>query len=357
MGSVVHLNIPFRQSTQAARQSALIERFACQRRSQEDVFWLKENAEVLNILESTQACLDENALAPFEAFYETLSQRLEFFPQYYRFLLSICLDLEDLGLGSARGERAVKWVIDQNLPGAELSDLQRAEARRLCQRRGLDPMKGDAGLDDRLRLFGTRNETFALPNKKAAYELTHIVFYLSQYGRKDPDLPDGFIQSLHFAGTLAFLELNTDLLAEVCLALRFAHETPPAIWERWLSGQADRIVITNDASGWTGDDYHPYLMAQWFQGVSIGRGFDQQLPEGPVSFVAPRADVAPLRELSQSLYAMEDERDADWEAMRPALSLHLSEAALDVIHAAETAIDFDAFFAGFARASAQRVHA
>ena len=78
------------------------------------------------------------------------------------------------------------------------------------------------GLNDRLRGFARRSITFALPNKKAAYELTHIVFYLSEYGRRDPEVGQAFIDSLHFAGTLAFLELNLDLLAEICIALRFA---------------------------------------------------------------------------------------------------------------------------------------
>ena len=67
-----------------------------------------------------------------------------FFPQYYRFLLGLCLDLEDLGIGGQKGSKLVQWVADQGLARAELSDLQRAEARRLCLRRGIDPVAEDA---------------------------------------------------------------------------------------------------------------------------------------------------------------------------------------------------------------------
>ncbi|MEO1140557.1 MAG: hypothetical protein AAFW87_14010 [Pseudomonadota bacterium] len=353
MGSVIHLNVPFRQSTKAARQAALIDRFATQRRPQNDVFWLKENAELLNVLDSTGAELDASALEPLAEVYDTLHRRLGFFPQYYRFLVSICLDLEDLGLVGNKGHVAVDWVVSEGLADAELSDLQRAEARRLCLRRGVDPFEGDTGLDDRLRAFGARQDTFALPNKKAAYELTHIVFYLSEYGRQNPDLPDAFVRSLHFAGTLAFLELNTDLLAEICIALRFSGQTPPAIWENWISDQARGFICSSDELGWAGDDYHPFLMTNWFMNVAGMGGFGVQVPDGPISFEAPRPSVAPLRELSECMYQMEGVRSSDWPSMRKVLDGVLSTEAREVVDAAETAVDFEAFFAGFARTGLQ----
>ena len=177
MGSVVHFDFPFRQNTTNARLAALVDRFACQRRPQNDVFWLKENAELLNIYQSCDFALGEQALSPFQSFYDGIEKRLSFFPQYYRFLTSMCLDLEDLGLRGDRGTQAVEWVTTKGLAEAELSDLQRAEARRLCLRRGFDPLAHDSGLDDRLRDFAERSETFTIPNKKASYEpvsYTHL---------------------------------------------------------------------------------------------------------------------------------------------------------------------------------------
>jgi hypothetical protein len=188
----------------AARQAAMLECFATQRRLEGDVFWLKQNAEALNILESTGAVLPDRALEVHRGFYGEIEHRMEFFPQYYRFFLGLCLDLQDLGNGGDNGARLVQLVARDGLAKAELSDLQRAEARRLCLRCGVDPVVKDTGLNDRLRRFARRAETFTMPNKKAAYELTHIVFYLSEYGCRDPEVGQAFIGSLHFAGTLAF---------------------------------------------------------------------------------------------------------------------------------------------------------
>lgn len=350
MGSVLHLDLPFRQATPSARKAALVQRFAAERRSRGDVFWLKENAELLNLLECTGARLERDALDPLAGFYDQFESRLGFFPQYYRFLLSLCLDLEDLGLSGTKGEAAARWVAQEGLADAELSDLQRAEARRLCLRRGVDPLRGDVEINQRLRSFTAQRDTFTRPNKKAAYELTHIVFYLSEYGRTAPDLPHKALDSLHHAGTLAFLELNTDLLSEVCIALRFAGQTPPEAWESWLFAQARLFVVESGAPGWAQDEYHPYLMINWAMSVAGQGGFGAQIPEGPIQFRAPRPHVAPLRELSEGLLAMAEERRPEWHRMRDRVGDSLSDAARDVLQEAERAVDFEAFFAGFARA-------
>ena len=100
------------------------------------MFWLKENAELLNILECTGADVATEALAPLQGFYDGAARHISFFRQYYRFILSICLDLEDLGLPGETGAQLAAWIHREGLAQAELSDLQRAEARRLLARRG-----------------------------------------------------------------------------------------------------------------------------------------------------------------------------------------------------------------------------
>ncbi|WP_306116344.1 MULTISPECIES: hypothetical protein [unclassified Roseovarius] len=350
MTNIVRLHTPFRPNSTAARQAALLTTFADHRRFGDDVFWLKENAEALNVLECTGAELSAEALSVHGGFYEDIEKRMGFFPQYYRFLLSICLDLEDLGIPGRKGAQLAHWVAAQNLVEAEISDLQRAEARRLCLRRGVDPLGRDEGLDDRLRLFARRSNTFAMPNKKAAYELTHIVFYLSEYGRQDPQLDDAFVESLKFAGTLAFLDLNVDLLSEICIALRFAGQQPSEIWENWLVSQAQGFVLQEDPDGPVQDDYHQYLMVNWFMKVADKGGFGASIPQGRVTFHQPTPSALPLRELSECVYEMGEARSDDWQAMRGPVSDHLSEEAYTVLTAAEAANDrFDAFFAGFAR--------
>ncbi|MCQ0093239.1 hypothetical protein [Roseovarius sp. M141] len=348
MTTIVQLNVPFRQHSKAARQAALLKVFAQGRRTQEDVFWLKENAEMLNILESTGADLAPGALDVYGAFHDDIEQRMEFFPQYYRFLLSICLDLEDLGAPGNKGAALTEWVAQQGLPEAELSDLQRAEARRLCARRGIDPLPADDGLDARLRRFAARSQTFAMPNKKAAYELTHIVFYLSEYGRKDPRICAATTSSLMFAGTLAFLDFNADLLAEICLALRFAGQAVPRVWELWLTQQI-RTFTLKDCDGLQ-DDYHEYLMLNWFMSRAGQGGFGDNVPRGRLTFARTRPASAPLRELSQCIYSMGAGRSADWEVMRTEVCGQLSGEAQAALVAAEASTDqFGAFFEGFAR--------
>ena len=56
MSNVVTLNVPAPAKPEA-RYGALVDCFASHRRFADDVFWLKENAEVLNILECTGAVL------------------------------------------------------------------------------------------------------------------------------------------------------------------------------------------------------------------------------------------------------------------------------------------------------------
>ena len=49
------------------------------------------------------------------------------------------------------------------------------------------------------------------------------------------------------------LERNNDLVAEVCISLRFAGQEPPAYWENWL--RRDRRGYVVEADGyWAGDD-------------------------------------------------------------------------------------------------------
>ena len=354
MENVVKLNIPFRQAHASDRQAALMDVFAVQRRGADDVFWLKENAEFLNILECTAARPDAATLDLHAAFYDGIEERMGFFPQYYRFLLSLCLDLEDLGMVGGKGAALVNWVADQGLVGAEMSDLQRAEARRLCLRRGVDPIEGDTGLEDRLRQFASRSETFAMPNKKAAYELTHIVFYLSEYGRTDPQIDAAIHESLIFAGTLAFLDFNADLLAEICIALRFAGEEPPEVWDLWLQQQLRTFTLGTDPQAGLMDDYHEYLMLNWYHALD-GDGFACQVPEGRVTFRRMRPQSGPLRELSECMYEFGAARSGDWDVMRERVARHLSDEAQAALAAAEAANShFDRFFHGFARVGMSR---
>lgn len=347
MAQVIPFVSPAARQSRACAQAALIAGFALHRRSQEDVFWLKENAELLNILECTGAEVSAAALQPLRPFYDGAARHISFFRQYYRFILSICLDLEDLGLPGRTGAQMAEWVSAQGLAQAELSDLQRAEARRLLARRGVELR--DDGLDDRLRRFVSCPQTFAIPNKKAAYELTHIVFYLSEYGRRDPQLPEAAIASLEFAGLVAFLDQNADLLAEICIALRYAGQQPPAAWEAGLDRRVSAYMLSKGEFTQGHDAYHEYFVVNWLMLITGRAAFRQPVPPGGLHVPVQRGGSI-LRSLSEAVFAAGMAR-ASWSAVKARAEAVLSEEEHGILTAAErSCARFAGFFEGFARA-------
>ncbi|MDD9742566.1 MULTISPECIES: DUF6902 family protein [Marinovum] len=360
MSNVVYLNVPGPRERRAARSGALIRSFAAHRRGPEDVFWLKENAELLNILECTGQEVPATLLEPYGAFYDNAREKLAFFPQYYRFILSLTLDLEALGMPGDHAESMCAWALRQDLVGGETSDIQRAEAFRLMQRRGMDPLGDQGAAEARLRDFIARPERFALPNKKAAFELTHIVFYLSEYGRKDPDLGPNELRSLENAGLLAFLDGNLDLLAEICVAMRYAGFNPSGIWEEWINCKMSEFEISELDAGQPGqrpvaDVYHEYLTSSWLAGVQGETPFGEvplrrRGQSGALAIHRPRAGSAALREISVQLFRMDDRSDA-WAAMRSQIGANLTDTARARLAQAEASTGhFEAFFEEFARA-------
>lgn len=345
MTNVVALNAPQRRQSDASRLAAHARLFLSCRREDGDVFWLKENAEFLTVLECTAQSSDV-VLPLYEPLYSEIDTRLGDFPQYYRFHLSMCLDLEDLGMAGGKGEILCEWVKSQGLVLAELSDLQRAESRRLLARRAIQLT--DDGLDDRLREFVERCCTFAIPNRKAAYELTHIVFYLSDYGRREPMLGAAAKRSLTYAGLLAYLDQNHDLLAEVCLAMRYAGETPSPIWEA-----AVMTALATARAGHTTvslpDDYHTYLMGNWLAGVMQRPVMQLNLLDGPARIDLAAPSARPLLCLGRYL---RDLRVGDWAQAREHVLQSMNEAARHILEKAEDSVkDFGAFYERFARAS------
>ncbi|MEM6303156.1 MAG: hypothetical protein AAF744_00455 [Pseudomonadota bacterium] len=348
MGNV----IAFKSALTGPRQGTLgqlIGGFAEGRRNPEDVFWLKEVAELLGVLVATGTPVSAQDLKPLEDFYASLSERLRFFPQYYRFLLSICLDLEDLGLQGDTGAQLAAWVSTEGLVDAELSDLQRAEARRLLHRRGVT--LACEGLDARLRCFIERHHTFALPNRKAAYELTHIVFYLSDYGRRDPLLDEKSKLSLIYSGLLAYLDQNFDLLAEVCTALRFAGCTPSPTWERAVASAHKGIQPTAAQPQGMQDAYHEYLVTGWALKVAGLGGFERLVDVAHPRFERAAPPQGVLRVMSESMYDLGPQRTDDWAKMRGPVFARLGQSGQTVMRAAEASTEhFAGFFAGFSRA-------
>lgn len=328
----------------------LLTAFAHHRRRPGDAFWLKENAELLGILSALGRKLPDLALAAYQPFHEGAAAQIGLYPQYYRMILGVVTALEDLGYPGDLGPRLAQWILREGWPDSEVNDLQRAEVRFLLARNGV--AWAPKGLDARLMAFISRPETFALPNPRAAYDLLHVVFYLSHYGRQPLHLPQAAIDSLVTLGSLAHLEQNGDLLAEVCLALRFVAAPLPPLWLHHLRREAAASRVEARACEDSSDAYHNYLVNQWLLGTMGEFVFGVPATSGPMSFHVPRSVISPLREFTQALMQPGFRRMAEWPDLRAACAPHVSPQALAVADAgAEGSPGFARFIRGFARLS------
>ncbi|WP_151717629.1 DUF6902 family protein [Gemmobacter serpentinus] len=363
--------VSFASRAQAARPvthmrglAPLLNAFAHERRLSGDAYWLKENAELLGILSALGRQLSQEELAIYQPFLDRAESMIKFYPQYYRTILGVVTALEELGHPGDFGARLADWIIAEGWIDAEVNDLQRGEVRHLLARHG---RKLEVeGLDGRLMRFLSRPATFALPNPRAAYDLTHTIFYLADYGRRSFDLPDAALKSLLQLGCLAHLEQNGDLLAEVLLCLRFCGQPLPPLWLDHVRGEAKAFRIEAQPCADSSDAYHIFLVNQWLIGA-IGEnafgeehfgptGYGPQTRNGPMSSTRPmsfrlaRPVISPLREWSQALDRLGARRSTDWTRMRSLCAPYLSPQALAVADAgAEASPEFAGFFASFAR--------
>lgn len=329
---------------------ALIDLLATRRRHRHDPFWLKENAELAQILAATGVC--DADLGPLQPFLATLMPELRFFPQYYRLYLSLAVDLAAMGMPDVPLQQMTDFILAERLTEVELSDTHRGEARLLLERAGAVP-GGDAALDARLASFAANARGFCLPNRRAAYDLTHIVFHATDYGRRSVAPDADRRASLINAGMIAWLEDNLDLLSEVVIALVLSGETPPEAWRRAVTKGAGEVEFAQGHEGARfDDDYHQYLVSNWAVSLMGGRAFAAAVPAQARLVHQPRPASAALRDLSMILLDMGAERSGDWPKMRWRIWGRLSEASRARVAALEILPEFEVFFEGFARAGA-----
>lgn len=345
MSNIVALRRPQRGLAPTAMVPAI---FAGARRDRHDAYWLKENAEVLQILAATEALAD---LTPYETVAKTLLGELRFFPQYYRMYLSIALDLQRLGMADLPIDAMAKHVVTNGLAQTEVSDMHRAEAQLLLARAG--HALPDRGVQARLADFARQSALFALPNRRAAYDLTHVVFHAADYGRRSLAPDAARTNSLMFAGIVAFLDDDMDLLAEVAIALRLQGDAVPAVWDSAIAAdlaQFDFEPGHGDAA--PQDDYHAWLVQGWSMALAAGTAFAGQVPQGTRLFRARAAKTGTLRALSLCLMDMGAARNPDWDRMRWRIAPHLSPPHRARLAQVDGLPAFPAFFAVFSRCDA-----
>ena len=99
MSNIISFPQRIRPLEEAGRIGILIDCFCNRRRTTEDVFWLKENAELLNLFETSTVTLNTSDLTHNKNFYDSLEHRLCFFLLYIdsSYLLRLIWKLWGLG--------------------------------------------------------------------------------------------------------------------------------------------------------------------------------------------------------------------------------------------------------------------
>ena len=348
MSNVVSLHRPAAFAASAALDE-VVDIFANRRRTRRDAFWLKENAELLQILLATVGPKAAPDLSAYIGFASSMVEEVRFFPQYYRLYLSMALDLSALGFADVPVQALADLIAQGGYACAELSDSHRAEARLLMARAGR-PSAQDDGLDARLEAFAGQSALFCLPNRSLAYALTHSVFHASDYGRQTIARNAQRRLALIHAGVIAWLEDNLDLLAEVAVALIQSGEAVPRLWqEAILSAVAEFSTEQGSAAGPFDDGYHEFLVLNWAAHALGGTAFASPMPNGARLFHRQKQGETALRDLSLALLDMGSGRGGDWATMRWRIWPKLSPAARTRVEAVETLPEFEGFFRIFAR--------
>lgn len=275
--------------------------------------YLKENGELLMIVNTSGYKIDEISLESYRIFYERAKKFCEFFPQYYRFILGITMELEDLGMRGSVGEELCDLAVSQKYFQFETSDLRRMEILNLLRRRNYDSKLretyGGQGLEDRVFEFMCNPKCFVKFNRPFFYEMTHYIFYLTQFGKKLVNLPSSIFEGLDNIGNLALLDNDIDLLSEICLCFHFCKRKPPLFWEQYIQAATDNFAISFEEEEYPDplkltDDYHNYLTINWLQAYTGKPAFTHKFTGSTPYFYKPQRGRSALSEISSALYTL-----------------------------------------------------
>jgi len=263
--------------------------------------FLKENGELLGIAANTGFLIEPRALELYQNFYDNALKLTEFYPQYYRFMLGMTLDLEKVGMRGQQAQNIARHVCDEGLVLFDTSDTRRLETlTMLRQIRPLSDTQNDAlrvVLDNVDQLISNPN-WYTKFNKPLFYDLTHIIFFLTNNGNSELPLKNDIYPCLMFMGLLSLLDNDADLLGEICICLEYIGRDIPPYWDEFLQSHLNEIEVSysgtvSSALNTAVDEYHIYFVLNWYQAIrnrtSFHTAFDGRTP----SFS--------LRESSQSI--------------------------------------------------------
>jgi len=303
-----------------------VEAFAAKRNPTLSFPFFKENGELLCITSNLGCLADPRALDAYQEFYDNASVLMDCYPQYYRFFLGIVLDLESLGLQGNVGATLCETTSQNSLLFYDTSDLRRMEALSLISsRRELtqDEHNLRAKTYDSINNFIARPDHFTKFNRPFFYDLTHFIFYLTDYGRNPFPLDNSPIQCLHYIGLLALLDSDEDLLAEAGICLNYMGHEIPSFWDRDLTGFKNEISIVYDETVQSAlnpavDEYHSYFVLNWYYGVTGREVFTERFNGRTPNFSVPPKPTSLLSKISsyvhKSAIGTLNGAQTDWES-------------------------------------------
>ncbi|NNC37675.1 MAG: hypothetical protein EX271_05370 [Acidimicrobiales bacterium] len=288
----------------------IIEAFAQTRHQGLSFPFLKENGELLSISAKSGLAFSPASLDLYRDLYNNALNLCEIYPQFFRFFLGITLDLETLGMQGNMGDNLVKYVLDRDLYSQETSDTRRLEIINMLAMKGKEPNYHSDPKDalvNRVRTFFSNPNQFVKFNKPLFYELTHIVFFLTDFGKRDFEDCEALIKTLTNVGLIAFLDDDTDLLSEVCLCFSYLKTPAPEIWKSKCANSIATIKIRfvdadNSQALPPVDEYHAYIVINWLIQSIGGNAFAQEFKNGVPIFEKTDQQDSPLAVLSHKLH-------------------------------------------------------
>jgi len=290
----------------------IVKAFAKLRNEGLNFSFLKENGELLQIAATSGMKMESQSLGLYQDMYGNVLKLCELYPPFYRFFLAITLDLEALGMPGHMGEALTDYVINKNLFDYETSDTRRWEILNLLERTEREPkVRFDtrAELEKRAHGFFNTPDQYTKFNRPIFYEFTHIIFFWTNYGKTPFSPTPELLKSLTYIGLLSYLDDDFDLLAEVCMCFKFVGKVAPEPWICACEPGLNTLKIEfhdrkNISAGSIADEYHIYLVLNWFLKQFGKEAFVEKFERGVPFFTKKAPTQSALSALSQVLHKM-----------------------------------------------------
>lgn len=283
-----------------------VEAFAIKRNPKLSFPFLKENGELLSLAVNAGFLIEPRAIELYRDFYNAAFKLTYCYPQYYRFILGITLDLEEAGLSGEQSLKIIDYTTEKNLLKFDSSDVRRLETLHMISTKrewcAYERQLYD-GIISRIEDFIAQPVQFTKFNKPLFYDLTHILFFLTDFGRKSCPLENDPLPCLMNVGLLALLDNDADLLSEVGLCLYYLGHKIPPYWDSYIKQSLSEMCISYDGTVASAlnpsvDEYHLYLVQNGYMAVCHKSAFQDRFGSKTPSFYVEDAAESLLAKLS-----------------------------------------------------------